>query len=256
MGASNVAAAFARWAGKVPPLSMQVLVYMALVSKDGDREPWYGQGQEALAEAALGRRPPIQRADVKAVERAVEALAAAGAITTVRKASVRRDGRSTAKYRLNIHIVPHKSGDVPLPGIDEALVDNRAQHPQRPPENGRHVPRNSGSRPPENGLTSPEIRGTEEYEEYEELVEEEMAEVRTAVTAPRTRDAANNQDPISSPPPPPPRPPSPPGRCDRHPDFPNGVDSRGRLRCTPCTAQGRTPEPPHRPLRLVPGGAA
>ena len=49
MGASNVHAAYARYAGKVPATSMQLLAFMAVVSKDDDAQPWYGQGHEALA---------------------------------------------------------------------------------------------------------------------------------------------------------------------------------------------------------------
>src|SRR4051812_14821525 len=80
VGASNALAAFHRWAGKIPGTSMQVLTYMALVSKDKDDWPWYGQGQESLAQFALGRDNP-GRADVRAVSRAMQPLLDAGAVT-------------------------------------------------------------------------------------------------------------------------------------------------------------------------------
>lgn len=82
-------------------------------------------------------------------------------------------------------------------------------------------------------------------------ISQPVADAPPAVTAPRARDATNKAEPSPSS-----KPPSPPGRCDRHPAFPAGVDSRGRLRCPPCQAQGRTPEPDRPALRLVPGGAA
>lgn len=189
MGASNVAAAFATWAGRVPPLSMQVLTYMALVSKDADRQPWFGQGHAALAVHALGRPEPVSKADIAAVERAVAPLAKAGAIRADRKASVRRDGPSTVRYRLVLWgvDVPRNPGDVTAEDIDESTVDNPPPDPQRPTESEAHVPRNPESRPTESVATSPGNRGTEEYEEYEEQEEEEVVDVRAAVTVPRAR---------------------------------------------------------------------
>ena len=105
MGASNAIAALGTYAGLVPATSMVLLLRMALVSKDDDPHPWYGEGHEALARQALGRgrHAALERKDVKAVERAIEPLAAIGAITADRKASVRRDGPSTVRYRLNLH---------------------------------------------------------------------------------------------------------------------------------------------------------
>src|SRR5689334_15321451 len=102
MGARNVAAAYQRWAGKVPASSMQVLVYMAVVAKDSDDWPWYGQGQAALAELPLGRGVP-DAADIRAVSRAMARLLDAGAVTVERAATHRSDGNSTARYRLNLH---------------------------------------------------------------------------------------------------------------------------------------------------------
>lgn len=104
MGARNVLRAYALYAGKIPPLSMQVLTYMAVVSRDADEYPWYSEGHEALALFALGRTEPITRADIGAVERAISALFKAKAITTDRPAARRSDGPSTARYRLELDL--------------------------------------------------------------------------------------------------------------------------------------------------------
>lgn len=102
MGAGNVLRAYQLYAGKVPPLSMQVLAYMATISIDADSEPWFSMGQESIAIHALGRKGSIDRAALAAVERAMKPLFEHGAITTIRKASVRRDSWATAKYRLEL----------------------------------------------------------------------------------------------------------------------------------------------------------
>jgi hypothetical protein len=102
MGAGNVLRAYQLYAGKVPPLSMQVLAYMAAVSIDADREPWFSMGQESIAAHALGRKGEIDRAALAAVERALKPLFEYGAITTIRRASARKDSWSTAKYRLGL----------------------------------------------------------------------------------------------------------------------------------------------------------
>ena len=191
MGASNVAAAYARWAGKVPPKSMQLLTFMANVSHDNDPRPWFGQGHEALAEHALGRPAPIDKSGLKAVQSGITPLLKAGAVSVDRRASVRRDGPSTARYRLHLGLAdaPRISGDVnaDVPRISGDVspsgpVDNEFTYPEfrvsRPPENGGR----DGSRPPNFGLTPPEFRGTEETggetttEERE--LQEEVAEVR------------------------------------------------------------------------------
>lgn len=104
MGARNTLRAYALYAGKVPATSMQLLAYMATVSKDADEYPWYSQGHEALAQFALGRKEPIQRADIAAVERALTPLFKAKAITTDRPAARRNDGPSTARYRLELDL--------------------------------------------------------------------------------------------------------------------------------------------------------
>lgn len=162
MGAGNVLRAYDKYAGKVPPLSMVLLAYMAAVSKDTDTAPWFGMGHEALAERALGRPAPVERADVKAVERAVAPLLAAGAIVADRRAAPRSGGAKTVRYRLMLD-----GGDVPRnPGEESG---------ERPPESVQDVPRFPGSRPPESVQSSPGNRGTEEEEETGGVGEEEGA---------------------------------------------------------------------------------
>jgi hypothetical protein len=102
MGATNAIAAYQRYAGKVPGLSLAVLVYMALVSKDKDAWPWFTLGQHAIAEHALGRPDP-KAADLRAVQRAIGPLIEAEAVTVDRAGAARSDGNSTARYRLNLH---------------------------------------------------------------------------------------------------------------------------------------------------------
>lgn len=102
MGARNALAAYALYAKHLPAKSMQVLAYMALVSKDNDEYPWYSQGHEALASFALGRPDPITETDLKAVQRALKPLFDAKAITVERRGAMRRDAPSTARYRLEL----------------------------------------------------------------------------------------------------------------------------------------------------------
>lgn len=183
MGARNVAEAYLAWAGKLPPLSMTVLVYMALVSRDADERPWYSQGYAALAEHALGRKV-VDRAALKAVERALAPLLEAGAVVTERKASTRRDGASTARYRLMLDAV-----DAPrIPGVDDDLQRGPGET-SRTPDSVPDAPRIPSSRPPETVLTTPEFRGAEEQEDLRrsEKTRKEIKDLRTAVTVPRAR---------------------------------------------------------------------
>lgn len=191
MGASNVLAAYALYAGRVPPLSLQLLAYMAVVSKDDDPRPWYGQGHAALAEHALGRAAPIERADIKAVERAIQPLLAVKAIITDRRASVRRDGSHTVRYRLQLHLIPRNPGGIPRNPGDDAVLNPGdlaptigAENPSHPPETGNDVPQKPGLRPPETGLTTPGYQGTEETggTTRSEKTQEEEFDLRTAVT--------------------------------------------------------------------------
>ncbi|WP_157630363.1 hypothetical protein [Kribbella catacumbae] len=95
---------------------MQILGYMATVSKDADKEPWYGQGHEAIAQFALGRREPITDSDLKAVQRALKPLFEAKAIALERRGAFRRNAPSTARYGLNL--------ELPLP-VDIAEMERQ-----------------------------------------------------------------------------------------------------------------------------------
>ena len=142
VGASNALAAFVKYAGKVPPQSMVVLLYMAVVSKDSDKHPWYGQGHEALAQHALGRPGPTTGADLRAVERAVEPLLG-DALIVDRRAAIRIDGPNTVRYRLNLMGDAHARRK---PSGVKALED-----PPRPTESDPHARRFSTSRPTVSG---------------------------------------------------------------------------------------------------------
>lgn len=125
VGATNVATAYALYAGRVPATSMCLLAYMALVSKDNDSRPWFGKGHAALADAALGRQLPHTRADIAAVERAITPLLAVGAIEADRRGSVRTSGPNTVRYRLNL------SPQLRLIDIDVPRVDKRGDKGRR-----------------------------------------------------------------------------------------------------------------------------
>lgn len=122
MGSYNALSAFTLYAGKVPPLSMQLLTYMALVSRDGETRPWFGQGHAALANAALGRGLPVSEADLRAVRRGIGPLLAIGAIRADRKAAPNRDSEwTTVRYRLNLSL--QLSMDLTVHNPVDATVD-------------------------------------------------------------------------------------------------------------------------------------
>lgn len=182
MGASNAIAAYTVYAGKVPATAMQVLVYMALVSRDADAQPWYSQGHRALAEHALGRAEPDE-ADVRAVGRAMTALLRAGAVSVVRRGAVRVDGPSTAKYRLHLH-----TPDTGRKPSDVDAVENPAQDPSHRTENGGDTGRFSAAHRTESGAHTgrkPSTRGTTRNQE--ELQEEEVVDLPTDLTVSRAR---------------------------------------------------------------------
>ncbi len=178
-------AAYAMYAGKVPLSSMQILVYMALVSRDGDESPWFSQGRSALAENALGRVPGAasEKADHQAAERAMKPLFAIGAITTDRRASPRRDGSGTARYRL--HLMTRRA--LTLVPAEHVVEPRRAvDNPERPSNSGLNAPRISVQEPLKSGPTPPEIQGPEEPGgTMEERGEEYMVAVGTSETVTR-----------------------------------------------------------------------
>lgn len=172
MGASNVIDAYRLYAGKVPPLSMQVLAFMAAVSVDRDRAPWFGLGHKVLAELALGRPQPLDDdepgdpADLRAVRRAIQPLLESGAVYVIRRASPNRASHKTVKYGLNLglYAAGHRT------------------------ESDRVIGRNPVEHRTEFGTTQDEFRPTEEYEEYEELQEEEVVDLSPGLTVSRACD--------------------------------------------------------------------
>jgi hypothetical protein len=189
MGASNVMAAYTRYAGKIPPLSMVLLLYMAVVSRDGDASPWYGQGHAALAALALGRPGPVTKTDLRAVERGITPLLAAGALTVERRASARRDAPSTVRYGLNLSVATAEEPSRPT----ESVGREGSQDPQRPTVCGTDARRNPSPRPTVCGTDArrnPSDRGTKRN--HEEREEEESVDLGAAVTV--SRAAGNDQD--------------------------------------------------------------
>jgi hypothetical protein len=196
MGATNVAAAYRRWAGRVPGTSMQILAYMALVAKDKDAWPWYGQGQEALAEFALGRPNP-GRSDVRAVSRAMQPLLDEGAITVDRPAAARADGSTTARYRLNLT----DESDAARREWEKTHDGNRrtskpAQDPQRTTVSGHDVRRKTTQRTTESGTTYDGNRRTKEEEDQEEQENRGIRVVVETASRPPRATAPSEPAPI------------------------------------------------------------
>lgn len=164
MGAANAIAAYRAWS-HLGDRALRVLAYMALVARDGDAEPWFGLGHEALSEQALGHplngNEKDREAALRAVRRAITELHQAGAITTAKRPT--NQGRRV-HYRLWID---GPSPDAQRPTIP-APVDNPgpkpvenspspdAQRPTTPPVVGRKFDghrTNSGQSPDENRPT-------------------------------------------------------------------------------------------------------
>lgn len=110
LGASNALRVYNAWGrpqyGR-PALtdrSLRLLAYMALVSVDGDAEPWCGVGHRQLAILALGldipEDPVKADAALRKVRRAIAPLHKAGAIRTVRRATYGIRGEIPARYRI------------------------------------------------------------------------------------------------------------------------------------------------------------
>jgi hypothetical protein len=148
MGARNVARAYALGAG-LSDRSMRVLAYMALRSVDGDPEPWFRMGHEALAVEALGRDPAgdddkAREANKKAVRRAISPLLAAKIVVTVEGGARHRDGQpTTAKYRLDLG----SRGDAKRPPLTaQQGTPNGANRGRLPAGNGLNRGRQTSPR--------------------------------------------------------------------------------------------------------------
>lgn len=170
MGASNALSAFRLYAGKLPPLSMNVLAYMALISMDRDREPHYWEGHKALAVHCLGRdEESIDDSDLRAVRRAITPLFKAGAITVAQHSSGRGEKSGRVSYRLHI-ATPAQDGNRPVDS--EALADPApdGNHPVDTASIGRNVVehRTECDRAPDGNRPPKEYQETEELEEEQE----------------------------------------------------------------------------------------
>ena len=126
MGSANALAAYRLYGGKIPPVSLNVLAYMALVSLDRKPEPSWWEGHEMLAIRCFGRPEPVTKTDLRAVERAITPLFRAGAITTIRHASGHHDRVITARNRLWLeHPAPDEKRRKPRVSTRR----NAVQHP-------------------------------------------------------------------------------------------------------------------------------
>lgn len=206
MGAANVAAAFQTYARVLRDhdKAMRVLVYMANVARDDDPAPWFGLGHAALAEHALGRDADadgeVGATDLRAVRRAITTLMKVGAITVTRKPNGRRPDHKTVRYRLHLlapSTVADDSQDRHEPVADDSR-DRRepvASEDDRRTLSGRTVGRSVVHRRTLSGSPWDAQRPPEEYEEYEERVEEEwvtsQGDVTTRAHASRQLDEIN-----------------------------------------------------------------
>ena len=140
MGSANALAAYRLYGGKVPPVSLNVLAYMALVALDKSAEPSWWEGHEMLAVRCFGRAEPVGDADLRAVRRAITPLFAAGAITTIRHGSGTRGRLITVRYRLWLdHPAPDGKRPKHASCIGRKVVvhrteSDRAQDGIRPPK--------------------------------------------------------------------------------------------------------------------------
>lgn len=185
MGAGNVKRAFEVWGGKLPPLSMVLLLYMANASLDRDGKraqpdkidtwPWFEGGYDRLAVEALRRKADINGR--RAVSRAMEPLLKHKVIKTERKASNRGEDNSTARYRVNLR----PDGTVMLTQTTETVVRTSSPNDEIRPVERRNVVNRAT-------VSDPSNDGNRRGKEYEEELggEEERA------TAPPTPSNISN----------------------------------------------------------------
>jgi hypothetical protein len=221
MGASNVKAVYARW-GSLEDLPFRVLVYMSVVSHDGNMPRYWG-GREALCLAA-GRPVPdpargnpavakVRKAAFKALDRIIDALSAAGAIVQTGTAY---SGRN-AEYALNLtgqgvlfdgHVladpadlegrcVATKRSGEPCISWPKRDTDLCVAHQEWTPVSGPNAPRSVDPKDPAEwtvaprsvDLMHPAHRGPEEEEEQQEEVrttsQDEYLDLDTDVQVPR-----------------------------------------------------------------------
>lgn len=214
MGASNAIAAFRLYAGKIPPLSMNVLTFMALVAMDKDSEPEYWEGHGALAVHCLGRdEASIDDSDLRAVRRAITPLFEKGAITVTRHSSGRGEKGVTARYRLWLV--------TPAPDEKRPVGNQGAVNPSpdgNRPMAGAGVGRKVADHRTESGRAPDGNRPAKEYEETEEQEEKQEYPLPSSDSVPvRAREVSDEAIETMSVPVIPPRlaavPPSGASRC-------------------------------------------
>jgi hypothetical protein len=190
MGARNVVDAYRRWAGRVPGTSMQLLVYMAVVSKDSDDWPWYGQGQASLAEFAMGRENP-DRSDLRAVSRAMGPLLDAGAVSVDRAGAARGDGNTTARYRLNLSEAADEAREKWEQTYDgKRRASDARREPRHTTKSGRDIRRFPTQHTTVSDATYDGNRRTKEKEKTKRSEKtEEEGRSKTASHPPRATDA-------------------------------------------------------------------
>jgi hypothetical protein len=174
MGAANALAAYQLYGATVGDRPLRLLVYMALVSKDKDAEPWCGIGHEQLSRHALGVTVPDlgrateRRRVLRRVERAVTDLADAGAIRTVRRASYGVRGITPAKYRLYL-TQPCADSRPPRTTRQKMTGGEKAGTTRQKMTGGEKATRHSvATHPSKNGRPPVTQRRTKEEEEKEE----------------------------------------------------------------------------------------
>lgn len=106
MGAGNALRVYNAWGGKLSGKPLALLAYMALHSRDGDSDPWYGLGHADLAVHVFGidlkshidpRKRDVQ---LRKVRRHVTPLFLAKAIETKDRATYGLLGEHHVVYRL------------------------------------------------------------------------------------------------------------------------------------------------------------
>lgn len=112
MGVGNIKRVYMGWAPTLNGKPMQVLIYMAMVSRDHDSAPWYGLGHEDLAANALGLELPLddktpenERARatmLRKVRRHITPLLKHGAIEVKERATFGHLGTSHVVYVLHL----------------------------------------------------------------------------------------------------------------------------------------------------------
>lgn len=140
MGAANALAAYRLYAGKVPPTSLNVLAYMALVALDRNSEPCWWEGHDMIAVRCLGHPEPVSEAALRAVRRAISPLFKAGAITTDRHSSGHGSRYVTVRYRLWL-VQPAQVENRPVQnrGVGRKVVSHRTKSGQ--PQDGNRPPK-------------------------------------------------------------------------------------------------------------------